>query len=289
MNSLTRDYTTLHKGNDSAIWNQRMYWSRNLDYSPCLTRSINCPNKLQEASSELKQSRNNFISQMKSISEQEKSILASYITKFIDKNLPNKEIKSIRVMPSTDKEKLFKYFHNKSPDIDKMNLCDLSASKIPKLAAQAPVKCYKKDIKTKYQLKNLLNEKSLIWQMCRKANFQDSDKTKIRRLAKTPTKITEYSITRKFLQYTETNNIPKEEYIPALNYVKQNSVKETKIPITIYNFLATVHQLLINGLEQNLGIYQFFTFGNKSIIVPYSGNSFIFLDLCIFYYNDKEI
>jgi hypothetical protein len=220
---------------------------------------------------------------MQAIEQQERSQLVAYINKVMEERMRVQGRPTIRCMHVADKEKLMSYAMIRSPQLERLNLSDLREHRHKSSCSKLLSGCYTTEQSIAYPAHDLLKADGFITRMCSKIGLHGPQLNRLRRFAKTPTRIQTYRLTEEFLERTEKKNDSQQGYMKAVEFVKKPKTLASRPRLITLRLLVTVTPLMSNYYPKVIG-GQMFCFGRKAIMFPCfehtTAGAFVVLDFC---------
>jgi len=215
---------------------------------------------------------------MDKMNKMEQASVTNYLKSFITKNLPTSQTRYVRTMPTNQKELLMKYLAKKNPKVNEtvqLNLFQISQS--------VPTNFYSRSTIIKRDWKCKLNESSLLQGMCNSTNLNPSEKAKLSRILKSSRKVTNYSLTKKFLANLDSQISTYDGLISAIDFINR-SPKKNMQEIVQDKYLVSAKHIFISDLSVVTNCH-FFAIGYKGLIIPFTNSDFYFVNL----YDMKQV
>eukprot|EP00826_Nyctotherus_ovalis_P048819 TRINITY_DN5794_c0_g1_i5.p1 TRINITY_DN5794_c0_g1~~TRINITY_DN5794_c0_g1_i5.p1 ORF type:complete len:279 (+),score=54.83 TRINITY_DN5794_c0_g1_i5:104-940(+) len=231
-------------------------------------RSKNATRRAIRASS-LQRSRKDFLISMDRVNKLEQASYSSYLKDFITRNLPASQTRYVRTMPTHQKELLMKYLAKKNPKVNgtiQLNLFQISQS--------VPTNFYTRSVVTKHDWRN---KSSMLKDMSNSTDLTPSEKAKLTRILKSSRKVTNYSLTKKFLQNLDSQISTYDGLISAMDFINKAPKKDIE-EIAQDEYLAIASRMAIPGLSAITNCH-FFIMGFKGVIIPFANSDFYFINL----------
>ncbi len=231
-------------------------------------------------SCELVRSRREFVHNMARLRKLEQSSILDYINSRVRSCSRELRAPAVRVMSVDQKDKLLGFLRKKSPELRKLNLSDLTRNRELLELNDSPSGCYVTETKIKYKSRAMFNRSSYLWELCQRAPLNESQRLRILRLGKVPTKVTTYRLTKKFIE-KNCDETPHEEYTEAAELTKKKPELPPSSLVTEYRYHAAMALVPISPLPAVCG--RVFCFGHRAILFPCAGPHVLaVLDLSIF-------
>ena len=138
-----------------------------------------------------------------------------------------------------------------------------------------PPNCYTTTVR--YNSKNLLKESSVVWDMVKRSDLDSTDANKLYLLSKDTRRVTNYSLTRKFITRIDSAYCEKARTAKKIsNEALKDGFDESSIPL--FTFKTYIENPIIEDISL-ISACHFFLIGHRGIFIPFAGSHLYLLDI----------